>query len=80
MVLPHLLSLCAAGQVAISDKTISRKHLTIKVDEVPDGGGVRGAPQQLAICLLIQLEAKRPRTFEGHDRRPQHQDRDACQW
>lgn len=28
------------GQFAISDKTISRKHLTIQVDEVPEGGGV----------------------------------------
>ncbi|KAK4153348.1 hypothetical protein C8A00DRAFT_33901 [Chaetomidium leptoderma] len=27
------------GQLAISDKTISRKHITIQVDNVPDGGG-----------------------------------------
>ncbi|KAK3940025.1 hypothetical protein QBC46DRAFT_436346 [Diplogelasinospora grovesii] len=27
------------GQLAISDKTISRKHLTIQVDSVKDGGG-----------------------------------------
>lgn len=30
-----------AGQLAISDKTISRKHITITVDNVPEGGGVR---------------------------------------
>jgi hypothetical protein len=30
-----------AGQLAISDKTISRKHITIHVDNVPEGGGVR---------------------------------------
>ncbi|KAH6847054.1 hypothetical protein B0I37DRAFT_374186 [Chaetomium sp. MPI-CAGE-AT-0009] len=28
-----------AGQLAISDKTISRKHITIHVDNVPEGGG-----------------------------------------
>ncbi|KAH6615435.1 hypothetical protein B0J18DRAFT_402392 [Chaetomium sp. MPI-SDFR-AT-0129] len=27
------------GQLAISDRTISRKHITIKIDDVPDGGG-----------------------------------------
>ncbi|KAK1753421.1 hypothetical protein QBC47DRAFT_386349 [Echria macrotheca] len=27
------------GQLAISDKTISRKHLTIQVDKVPEGAG-----------------------------------------
>ncbi|KAK5659271.1 hypothetical protein OQA88_1363 [Cercophora sp. LCS_1] len=27
------------GQLAISDKTVSRKHLTIQVDNVPEGGG-----------------------------------------
>ncbi|KAK4241160.1 hypothetical protein C8A03DRAFT_30641 [Achaetomium macrosporum] len=27
------------GQLAVSDKTISRKHITIKVDGVPEGGG-----------------------------------------
>ncbi|KAL2263821.1 hypothetical protein VTK26DRAFT_4988 [Humicola hyalothermophila] len=27
------------GQLAISDKTISRKHITIQVDRVPEGGG-----------------------------------------
>jgi hypothetical protein len=30
----------SAGQLAVSDKTISRKHITIKVDSVPEGGGV----------------------------------------
>lgn len=29
-----------AGQLVISDKTISRKHITIKVEPVPEGGGV----------------------------------------
>ncbi|KAK0669157.1 hypothetical protein QBC41DRAFT_111498 [Cercophora samala] len=28
-----------AGQLVISDKTISRKHITIKVEPVPEGGG-----------------------------------------
>ncbi|KAK4675529.1 hypothetical protein QC764_505010 [Podospora pseudoanserina] len=28
-----------AGQLIISDKTISRKHITIKVEPVPEGGG-----------------------------------------
>ncbi|KAK4180973.1 hypothetical protein QBC36DRAFT_2560 [Triangularia setosa] len=27
------------GQLVISDKTISRKHITVKVDPVPEGGG-----------------------------------------
>lgn len=28
-----------AGEYAVFDKTISRKHLTIQIDEVPEGGG-----------------------------------------
>jgi len=32
--------LCLAGQLTISDKTVSRKHLTIHIDNVPEGGGV----------------------------------------
>jgi hypothetical protein len=36
---------CLAGEYALFDKTISRKHLTIQIDEVPEGGGVR------AICM-----------------------------
>ncbi|KAK3322030.1 hypothetical protein B0H66DRAFT_186552 [Apodospora peruviana] len=28
-----------AGQLVISDKTVSRKHLTIQVDQVPEGAG-----------------------------------------
>lgn len=30
-----------AGQLAVSDKTISRKHITIQVENVIEGGGVR---------------------------------------
>jgi hypothetical protein len=32
--------MCLAGQLTISDKTVSRKHLTIHIDNVPEGGGV----------------------------------------
>ncbi|KAG7284062.1 hypothetical protein NEMBOFW57_010422 [Staphylotrichum longicolle] len=28
------------GQLAISDKTVSRKHITIHVDNIPEGGGL----------------------------------------
>ncbi|KAF6816335.1 FHA domain-containing protein [Colletotrichum musicola] len=52
------------GQLAISHKTISRKHLTIKVDPVPDGDS-----QELSRRSTVTIEdlgTKTGTTVDGH--------------
>ncbi|KAF6796967.1 GPI mannosyltransferase (FHA domain-containing protein) [Colletotrichum sojae] len=53
-----------SGQLAISHKTISRKHLTIKVDPVPDGDS-----QELSRRSAVTIEdlgTKTGTTVDGH--------------
>ncbi|KAK4201740.1 hypothetical protein QBC40DRAFT_323705 [Triangularia verruculosa] len=49
-----------AGQLVISDKTISRKHITIKVEPVPKGGG-RNITSRSQI-VVEDLESKKGTT------------------
>ncbi|GAB1317345.1 hypothetical protein MFIFM68171_07555 [Madurella fahalii] len=51
------------GQLAISDKTISRKHITIQVDNVPEGGG-RNLRSRSAITIE-DLDSKKGTLLNG---------------
>ncbi|KAK1993008.1 FHA domain-containing protein [Colletotrichum falcatum] len=52
------------GQLAISHKTISRKHLTIEVDAVPDGDGENLSSRSKV--TIEDLATKTGTTVDGH--------------
>ncbi|KAL2268200.1 hypothetical protein VTJ83DRAFT_3046 [Remersonia thermophila] len=51
------------GQLVISDKTVSRKHLTIRVDDVPEGGG-RNIRSRSTVTIE-DLESKKGTLLNG---------------
>ncbi|KAL1837610.1 hypothetical protein VTJ49DRAFT_3571 [Mycothermus thermophilus] len=51
------------GQLLISDKTVSRKHLTIRVDNVPEGGGRNFRSRSTVI--IEDLESKKGTLLNG---------------
>ncbi|KAL1835334.1 hypothetical protein VTK73DRAFT_5759 [Phialemonium thermophilum] len=57
------------GQVAISDKTVSRKHLTVQVDAVAEGDGRN--PRSRSQITIEDLDTKKGTVLNGEQIRGQ---------
>lgn len=68
----------AVGQFVVTDKTISRKHLTIEVEKVPAADCVRGSNKQHSHGLMFTGQGQL--TIARNPTRSEHKDRHIVEW